>query len=63
VCLQSSRDEERCVFRRIPADAFTNYARWMTLAVEDEPFIPFFKKNRRFSVAGTVFVGASSSKF
>jgi hypothetical protein len=63
VCLQSSRDV-RCVFRRIPADAFTNYAGRMTLAVEDEPFIPFFTlclKESSFFHSGHCFVGASSS--
>jgi hypothetical protein len=41
VRLQSSRDE-RCIFRRVPADALTNYVRRTALAVQDEPFIPFF---------------------
>ena len=39
--LQSSRDEG-CIFRRIPADAPTNHARWMVLAVYDKPFTAFF---------------------
>ena len=41
VRLQSSYDQ-RCIFRRVPAAAPTNHARWMALGVEDEPFTAFF---------------------
>lgn len=40
VCLQSGCDE-RCIFRRVPAEAPANHPRRLTLAVEDEPFAVF----------------------
>ena len=41
VRLQSSHDE-RCIFWCVPADAFTDDARRVALAVQDEPFTAFF---------------------
>ena len=48
VCLQGSRNE-RCIFRRMPAEASANHTRRMALAVEHEPFTVFFAPRLKVS--------------
>ena len=58
--LQRSHDQ-RCVFRRVPAEAPANHARRMALGVQDEPFAAFFtprlKKSSLFHAANNTRCG------
>jgi len=58
VDLQSSHNE-RCIFRRVPAQAPTNHARRTALAVKDEPFTAFFTPHLKVS---SLFHAASNAR-
>jgi hypothetical protein len=64
VRLQSSHDH-RCIFWRVPAEAPTNHARRMALAVYDEPFTafftPHFKESSLFHAANNTGAGYCSA--